>query len=53
MKNKNWIDANAKNALLPQAGQMAWVACPNNWLCQHQVFLAILTAMVSGATVRV
>ena len=40
MKNKNWIDANAKNALLPQAGQMAWVACPNNWLCQHQVFLA-------------
>ena len=35
--DEQWHDVKRQ---LPQAGQMAWVACPNNWLCQHQVFLA-------------
>ena len=42
MKNKNWIDANAKNALLPQAGQMVWAAVPNVIICAHQTFLLYL-----------
>ena len=33
----NWIDAKNEK---PTSGLMAWVACPNDWLCQHQVFLA-------------
>ena len=33
----NWVKE--KDAL-PNSGLMAWVACPNDWLCQHQVFLA-------------